>query len=611
MHLSTTLCRRSGLSRHGSARLIGCLLFALALAWSAPSAAQSGYFYLDRVQLAGAPDDGITVLRPYVPPGTRVYATAAVGYAHNPLRSDTVTDDPLAESRIDNPIQGQLIAYGALGIQLAGRVTAQVTLPVSLLTLTGADPQAQGVGTGGIEDAGTAVHDLRIDARLRTFESDDGRARFGIGGALFSTTGNTYAFASDEQLTAWVFGAAEFDFGDFLLSGTIGPHFRPENGVGGPNGALTVGNELRWAFGAYLPMRGGRARLGGELFGSTGLLSSAGPDDENTVFGARNTSIEWLGQFRFPIGPGDSFYVNGGAGTRLSIGYGAPDVRGMLVIGTAVPLDKPEPPARKKVIVPDARDYDPDSDSDGYPDSIDQCPTEPEDRKEPAPSDGCPVDVDRDGDGIPDVSDRCPTKPEDKDGIQDEDGCPEDDVDLDGIPDASDSCPTEAGPRSMDPARHGCPDRDPDRDGIEGEEDRCPTEPGLRSDDPEKNGCPTLTRVHEDKVELLQPIEFETGRAVLRPGSTPILDEIVALLLARPELRLGVYGHTDDRGGPAFNLRLSKERAAACVTYLVERGIDPKRLESEGFGLTRPIADNKTPEGRAKNRRVDFQILEE
>src|SRR5690606_40119217 len=93
-------------------------------------------------------------------------------------------------------------------------------------------------------------------------------------------------------------------------SGTIGPPFRPENGVGGPNGALTVGNELRWSFGAYLPMRGGRARLGGELFGSTGLLSSAGPNDENTVFGARNTLIEWLGQFRFPIGPGDSFYVN-------------------------------------------------------------------------------------------------------------------------------------------------------------------------------------------------------------------------------------------------------------------------------------------------------------
>jgi outer membrane protein OmpA-like peptidoglycan-associated protein len=79
---------------------------------------------------------------------------------------------------------------------------------------------------------------------------------------------------------------------------------------------------------------------------------------------------------------------------------------------------------------------------------------------------------------------------------------------------------------------------------------------------------------------------------------------------ARPELRLGVYGHTDNRGALALNTRLSKERAAACMKYLVDKGIDANRLESDGFGPTKPVEDNATEAGRTKNRRVEFKILE-
>jgi outer membrane protein OmpA-like peptidoglycan-associated protein len=219
----------------------------------------------------------------------------------------------------------------------------------------------------------------------------------------------------------------------------------------------------------------------------------------------------------------------------------------------------------------------PDADADGIDDAHDACPSEPEDHQGNDPNDGCPMPPDRDGDGIPDQYDKCPDQAEDKDGIEDEDGCPEKDADNDQIPDT---------------------------------EDKCPLEPGGRGEDPEKVGCPNLTHVNDKgEVELMKPIEFESGKAVIKPSSFPILDEVVTLLKARTELRIGVYGHTDNRGSLQLNTRLSKERAAACMKYLVDQGIDQARLESDGFGPSKPLADNTTDEGRAKNRRVEFKFL--
>lgn len=519
------------------------------------------------------------VFRPYLPKETRFYGTAALGYSHNPLRSDTVTDNPLVEDAIDNPVQGQFTLYALAGMQIASRVGASISLPLVLANMTGQDPQARGVGTGGMDDITVALHDLRLDLRVRAFETDDSKARFGGGIAVWAPSGNSTAFAGDDQVTGWIFGSAEFDFEDFFLAGHIGPHFRPENSIGGTNGALYVGSELRWAFGAYMPLREGKLRIGGELFGTTGLEGSLGRDDTNTVFAGRNTALEWLAQARFLLEKNQKIYINAGFGTRLSTGYGAPDFRVLGSIGTHFGLSDTEPksPPPRLRIVPDAGDYDLDTDGDGYPDSIDKCPTVKEDGQEPEPTDGCPAGSDRDGDGIPDVADECPDEPEDKDGVQDTDGCPEHDIDNDGIPDS---------------------------------EDKCPTEPGPRSDIAERNGCPQLTKVREDgEVELLRPIEFEFGKAVIKPVSYPILDEVVMLMKARPSLRIGVYGHTDDRGALELNMRLSRERARACLNYISSKGIAGRRLESEGFGPTKPVADNSTDGGRARNRRVEFKVL--
>ncbi len=538
--------------------------------------AQATYFQLDRAQLSGAPDDGFMVWRPVGSAENRVFVNGALGYTHNPLRSDTVTDDPSVKNHIDNPVAGQFITYLTGGAQVLKRLTVGLTLPINLLNIYGNDPQSEGVGGGGIGDTPVAVSDLRLDLRVKTWETDSEWLKFGLGAALFAPTGNRGAFASDGGASGSLYVASELDFGKFFLSGNLGPHFRPDGSIGGSAGSLYLGSDLRWAFGAYLPLREGKVRLGGELWGTTGMSSV---NDENKFFAGANTDLEWLAQGRFTIDPRDRVYVQVGAGTRLTTGYGAPDFRILGSIGTyANLLDfKSKAPARRMRSSVDVDTYDRDTDGDGYPDSVDGCPTEKEDGKPPQATDGCPGSSDRDGDGILDVNDQCPDKAEDKDGVQDDDGCPEDDADSDGIPDV---------------------------------QDKCPTEPGKRSPIAAKFGCPSLIEMGSDgSVQLLKPIEFETGRANIKPISFPIMDDVVDLMKSRPSIRVGVYGHTDSKGMPANNLKLSKDRAAAVRNYLQGKGIAASRLESEGYGQTKPIAPNETDDGRSKNRRVEFRIL--
>jgi len=104
-------------------------------------------------------------------------------------------------------------------------------------------------------------------------------------------------------------------------------------------------------------------------------------------------------------------------------------------------------------------------------------------------------------------------------------------------------------------------------------------------------------------------ILFDTGRANLRPESTPTLQEIVRMMGTHAALRLRVEGHTDNVGTPEANLLLSQRRAQAVVDHLVAQGIDAGRLEAVGRGDTQPAADNATPEGRQTNRRVELVTL--
>ncbi len=209
---------------------------------------------------------------------------------------------------------------------------------------------------------------------------------------------------------------------------------------------------------------------------------------------------------------------------------------------------------------------------------------------------------DTDGDGIPDDIDRCPLDPEDKDGFQDEDGCPDPDNDNDGIVDAMDACPNNPGPLS----NRGCPVLDRDGDGIPDDVDKCPDEPG-----PPPDGCPkkySLVQVKKDRIEIKQQVKYQTGKFKVLPASYKLLNQVVQVLNDYPKMKVRIEGHTDNVGGETFNLRLSQKRAESVKAYLVSKGIADDRLEAAGYGLTRPIASNRTEKGRAQNRRTEFHI---
>ncbi|MEZ4321293.1 MAG: OmpA family protein [Myxococcota bacterium] len=249
-----------------------------------------------------------------------------------------------------------------------------------------------------------------------------------------------------------------------------------------------------------------------------------------------------------------------------------------------------------------------DSDGDGMIDAVDQCPEEAEDIDGFSDADGCP-DYDNDGDGVLDIRDACARVPEDIDNWEDDDGCPDPDNDGDGISDTTDKCPNEPGSRDKD----GCPDQDADNDGISDANDQCPDQPETRNDYLDSDGCPdtkpSKVVVTKTMVEIRETIQFETGSATLLNTSFRILDEVVQVLNDAPEMRLRIEGHTDSQGSDTTNLELSRERATSVRVYLESKGVSAGRLESVGRGEEEPIDTNRTADGRARNRRVEFHIL--
>ncbi len=230
----------------------------------------------------------------------------------------------------------------------------------------------------------------------------------------------------------------------------------------------------------------------------------------------------------------------------------------------------------------------PDTDGDKIIDKRDSCPTV----AGVAQFFGCP---DRDGDGVQDSEDLCP----DNAGPVEQKGCP--DKDGDGVYDHEDLCPDVPGLKE----NKGCPYPDKDGDGVYDKDDKCPETPGPK----ENNGCPVLAKEEEEVLNTaFSNLEFETGKDIIKKESYPSLDELAKLLVKKSTWTLKLAGHTDNQGAASKNLKLSKDRANSVKKYLVEKGVDESRISTEWFGHKKPIASNKTPEGRQKNRRVEMSV---
>jgi OOP family OmpA-OmpF porin len=120
-----------------------------------------------------------------------------------------------------------------------------------------------------------------------------------------------------------------------------------------------------------------------------------------------------------------------------------------------------------------------------------------------------------------------------------------------------------------------------------------------------------VIRYEPAKSYTLDDVQFDTGKSSLRPSSYPTLDNLVAALELKDQMRLEIAGHTDDRGDDAANLKLSQARAEAVVAYLISKGIAADRLIAKGYGEAQPIASNDSPEGRQQNRRTEARLLED
>lgn len=178
---------------------------------------------------------------------------------------------------------------------------------------------------------------------------------------------------------------------------------------------------------------------------------------------------------------------------------------------------------------------------------------------------------------------------------------PPDDPDGDGIIGEKDRCPTVPGPVE----NYGCPIKDTDKDGIPDHLDDCPLLKGFEA----YHGCPRVY-AKGNKIRVMEKVHFATDQDVILPESFGLLEEVADNVRSHPEWQeILVEGHCDFRASEAYNLDLSQRRASSVMRFLTSRGVEPSRLRAQGFGKSRPIADNRTEDGMALNRRVEFTLV--
>jgi MYXO-CTERM domain-containing protein len=499
-----------------------------------------------------------------------------------------ISDDPLVVFRDEDGERervGSLVSHRVSGT-LMGSIGLydrfQVTLELPLI-MSQDDEEIDGVMSGL---SGAGLGDIRVAPKV-LIASPGGFHIAAVAGLTFPTGGGD-GFRGDSNVSFVPEALVSKALGPWRMSANLG--YRARENVALPE--LAVGDELFANLGASYRF----ADAGGPPL-ETGLTLAAATRARDPFDRFNHNQLEVLGGANYRVT--DNLVGVLAAGLGIQEGYGTPDWRMVLAVRwrQRAPEEVEEPLVQ-------APPPDPDRDNDGFLNEVDACPDDAETVNGIEDDDGCP-DADTDGDKIADSVDKCPKEAEDFDSFEDADGCPDLDNDQDTVVDAADKCINEPGPVENE----GCPDSDRDGDTVVDRLDNCPDEPGP----PENQGCKKkqLVQINQNKIELLEVVYFETARSRISKRSYPLLDNVGSVLDAHAQIKkVRIEGHTDSRGGDKYNKNLSARRARAVRVYLIGKGIAPDRLVAEGFGEEKPIADNTTEEGRSKNRRVEFVIVE-
>jgi OOP family OmpA-OmpF porin len=535
-------------------RLMAGSILSAVLAAGTAVRAQDGYT-LGRFQPAPAGDRFFGV-QGGDPGGHLLPRVMVLGdYAYKPLVLYRGSDD----QEVGTVVSNHLILHLSAGIVFGDRLWISANMPLALVT-SGKDQSAGDITFSG--PSGFAAGDLRMGLRLRLIGENQSIASLSLAGYVYIPTGNKDKLASDGEFHGMPALVLSGENESIAYAVNAGVDLRKKSTLL----ATTIGSQMTFGAALGFLLSDRTIQIGPEIYGSTAIN---GEDS----FSRATTNLEAILGFRARL---SDFVLGAGAGPGISHGIGTPTLRVLASIAYVPMPDKPAPPP-------------------------------PPPPRKPAPP------SDRDKDGIYDKDDACPDEPGVKSDDPDKNGCPPPppDRDGDGILDKDDACPDLKGVKSDDPTQNGCPP-DTDGDGIRDDVDACPREKGKPDTDPQKNGCPTAVRVTEQEIVILDQVQFKTGSAVILKQSDDLLTQVSAVLVEHPEIvKVEVQGHTDNRGGKRYNQKLSEKRAAAVMKWLVNRGgINAARLTSQGYGLNEPLTDNDTPEGRQKNRRVQFKIIE-
>jgi len=548
-------------------------------------------------------------------------------YAANPLRLPICASEPCSISTGKIPSLAAVMGWQAavhLGFHLGLTDWLEFVgdFPISAEGYTAAFGDYGSFGSTNLQRTGfyaaqgftnvpppnAAAMDSRVGFKARLLH----KSVFGLALAAVATLpfGDDSAFLGDAGFSVRPELIGDITLGGWTFALNLGAIIRPETVIYAPNdpadngvalarrSLIDVGDELTWSLGvAYRFVSW--AGIGAELYGLVPIVHAAG----GPLDAAPDFTADLVGGFQFYLPKNLALALGAGAGL-IGGSERHDDYRAFLGISWS--------PAEGKGAVTTSGGID--TDHDGIPDSADTCPNEAEDRDGFDDEDGCP-DPDNDQDGIADAQDKCPNEPEDKDGFQDDDGCPEVDNDGDGIPDAQDKCPNDPEDKDGFQDDDGCPDLDNDGDGIPDSADKCPNEPETRNGVDDDDGCPDSggqVVIAGGKIELPENILFDTGSERISSRSDALMQHIAEKIKSNPQVkRIRIEGHTDDVGGAKKNQELSQARAESVRNALIAKGVEPERLQAVGYGDSRPLDKRKTNEARAKNRRVEFVIVEQ